>query len=461
MNMKPRLLVSFALFAMTHGGSSLAALSPPELAMLGTTLTVFGAEKAASRDGSIPAYTGGLPASTNPPGFRKDSGRWADPYAGEKPLYAISGKNLGDHEDRLSATSKALLQRFPSYRMEVYPSHRSVAYPKWVLDNTLRNAARAQLAKAGVALESVYGGIPFPFPKSGNEVMWNHLLRYNGTGTDFRLRHWYVDASGRPINSVEERLSIYMPYYDPKGDEASLKMNGNIYLYGIFDYTAPPQVVGNGGLFIDALDPVVRPRQSWTYSAASRRVRIAPDFVYDTPVASQAGVANYDEIFLFDGAQDLFDFKLRGKREMFIPYNNYAMALVQSTSLLTPKHLNPDHVRWELHRVWVVEATLKPGKHHTFSRRVYYFDEDWSGAGMNDEYDQSGQLVKGLFNGFYQLYDSQTPYSRTFWGYDLAEDIYLLAVQLGDPGLGLWLKPEGYSKFTFTPDALPGRGALR
>ncbi|MFY9329409.1 MAG: DUF1329 domain-containing protein [Georgfuchsia sp.] len=461
MNMKPRLFFFLVLSALVYAGNTLAALSPAEIATLGTSLTVFGSEMAGNRDGSIPAYTGGLPTSTHPPGFKKDSGHWADPYASEKPLYAITGQNMERYADKLSATNKALLQRFHSYRMDVYPSHRSVAYPDWVLDNMLKNASRAKLARGGVALEGAYGGTPFPIPKNGNEAMWNHILRYNGYATSYRMRNWYVDSSGQAVNSVEERLDIQYPYYNPKGDAAELKKNGNIYLQYAFDYMAPPQVVGNATLMQDALDPIEQPRRAWAYSAASRRTRLAPDFAYDTPIAAQGGVGTYDEASMFDGAMDLFEFKLLGKREMLIPYNNYAISLTHAKSLMVPRHLNPDHVRWELHRVWVIEATLKPGKHHSFSRRVFYFDEDWGGAGMSDEYDQSGQLVKGIFSGFQQLYDSQTPCARTYWGYDLTSGIYLLTVQVGDPGLGFWLKPKGFPKFTFTPDALPGRAALR
>ncbi|MFA7268627.1 MAG: DUF1329 domain-containing protein [Sterolibacterium sp.] len=461
MNTKPRLFALLVWFATILAGKALAAVSATEAAVLGTSLTAFGAEKTGNRDGSIPAYSGGLPASTNPPGFKKDSGRWADPYAGEKPLYSITGQNMGRYEDKLSAMNKALLQRFPSFRMDVYASHRSVAFPNWVLDNTLKNATRAKLAKSGVALEGAYGGVPFPIPKNGHEAMWNHLLRYNGLGVYFRMRNWYVDGSGQAVNTAEERINLQIAYFDPKGDGAELKKNGNIYQQYAFDYVAPPQVVGNATIFQDTMDPIQQPRRAWTYSAASRRIRLAPDFAYDTPVAGQGGVGTYDEVNLFDGALDMFDFKLLGKREMLIPYNNYALALVQAKTLLTPKHLNPDHVRWELHRVWVVEATLKPGKRHTFSKRVFYFDEDWSGAGMSDEYDHEDRLVKGIFNGFQQLYDSQTPFARTYWGYDLSSGNYLLSIHLGDPGLGLWMKPEGFSKFTYTPDALPGRGAQR
>src|SRR3546814_12861612 len=55
-------------------------------------------------------------------------------------------------------------------------------------------------------------------------------------------------------------------------------------------------------------------------------------------------------------------------------------------------HINPEYARYELHRVWVVEATLKAGLRHAFSKRVFYVDEDsWSIAAV-DCYDGRGQL---------------------------------------------------------------------
>ena len=85
----------------------------------------------------------------------------------------------------------------------------------------------------------------------------------------------------------------------------------------------------------------------------------------------------YDDAAVFNGAMDRFDFKLVGKKEMYVPYSNYRLIYdAKPADMTTPGHLNPDYVRWELHRVWVVEATLKPDKRHIYSKRVFYLDED-------------------------------------------------------------------------------------
>ncbi|MBU1052910.1 MAG: DUF1329 domain-containing protein [Proteobacteria bacterium] len=435
-----------------------AGVSVPEALQLGTSLTPFGAEKAGNRDGTIPPYTGGLTETDIPADFKKGSGRWTDPFPKEKPLYSISSRNMAKYDKKLSEASKALLRKYPSYRMDIYPSHRSVAYPSCVLENSRKNATRARLINGGLTVDGAIGGVPFPIVKNGNEAMWNHLLRYNGHAVKMRASTWFVTTKGVAINSADINAHWQNPYYNPQWTLADLKKNGNYYDQAAYNFIGPPQAFGNASLTTDSLDPVKQPRRVWTYSAASRRIRIAPDFAYDTPVASVGGVVTYDERTLFIGKLDMFDFKLLGKREMFIPYNNYNL-LFQATSsqFLTPRHINPDFVRWELHRVWVVEANLKKGQRHVIGRRVYYFDEDWGGGGMCDAYNNMGQLVKGLFNMFTQLYDIQTPNARNYWAYDLMSGIYSFSLHLGDPGMGLWPQPEGFPNLLFTPDALPNR----
>ena len=447
-----------SLISLLFTGAAKAGVSASEARKLGTELTPIGAEKDGNHDRTIPAYSGGLPANTAPPGFLKGSGRWLDPFPSEKPLFRITSKNMGMYADNLSETSKELLRRHPTYYMDVYPSHRTVAYPAWVRDNTLKNATRAYLVKDGLALEGAFGGIPFPIPKNGNEVMWNHMLVYNGYPAEYRGRNWYVDSRGKAVNSGDLRCSLQSYYYNPAWNAAELKKNGNAFFEAAYNFTAPPNAAGNAAYSVDTLDPVQQSRRAWSYSAASRRTRISPDLTYDTPIASQGGITSYDEGYLFLGKLDLFDYKLVGKREMFIPYNNYKMVFQSSSvQLVSPKHVNPDLVRWELHRVWVVEATLKQGKHHSLSKRIFYFDEDWSGAGMSDAYSRGGQLTKGIFLGATPLYDQQVPMARCYWAYDLISNIYTVIQHFGDPGMGYFLKPEGFPGKTFSPDSLPNR----
>lgn len=454
----PSLLLLFLALTICVSNTQ-AGVSDTEALQLGASLTPFGAEKAGNRDGTIPPYTGGLPVNDFPPDFQKGSGRWTNPFPNEKPLYSITGRNMGEHANKLSESSKALFRLYPAYRMDIYPSHRSVSYPAWVLDNILKNAINARLSKEGLAVEGAVGGIPFPIPKNGYEVMWNHMLVYNGYPAEYRGRNWYVDSNGHAVNTGELKCSLQSKYYTPGWGPDELKKNGNSFFEPAYHFTAPPQAAGNAAYSVDTLDPVEQPRRAWSYSAASRRIRIAPDYSYDTPIASQGGIAAYDEGYLFLGRLDLFDFTLIGKREMYIPYNNYSLVFQSRASqILTPNYLNPDFVRWELHRVWVVEAIRKPGKKHNLSRRIFYLDEDWSGGGMSDAYSRNNQLSKGMFIAQTPLYDVQMPLARCYWAYDLLDNMYTLIQHFGDPGMGYQLRPGGFPPLTFTPDALPNRG---
>ncbi|MBA3028479.1 MAG: DUF1329 domain-containing protein [Desulfobacteraceae bacterium] len=457
--MNHRILMIISLMAMLNTGHLHAGVSATQALELGPSLTPVGAEKAGNPEGTIPAYTGGLPPETSPPGFHPESGRWTNPFPDEKPLYSVTGQNMAKYDNAISETCKALLKRDPTFRMDVYPSHRSAAYPEWVLKNTLKNATQAHLTKNGLALEGAFGGIPFPLPENGNEVMWNHMLVYNGYPAEYRGRNWYVDKNGKAVNTGALQASLQSGYYNPAWNSEELKKNGNAFFEAAYHFIFPPTAAGNAAYAIDTLDPVEQPRRAWSYSAATRRVRISPDLTHDTPIASQGGVTNYDEGYLFLGKLDLFDFKLIGKREMLIPYNNYRLVFeTGSSQILTPKHLNPDVVRWELHRVWVVEATRKPDKRHSLNRRIFYFDEDWSGAGMSDAFGRGDQLVKGIFLAATPLYDAQMPLARCYWAYDLLSNIYTLIQHFGDPDMGYQLKPGGFPEMTFSPDALPNRG---
>lgn len=121
-----------------------AAVTAEEAALLKTTLTPFGAERAANKDGSIPAWTGGY--TTAQPNYKSGDGR-TDLFPGEKPKFAITAKNIDQHADRLSEGIKALLKKYPdTFRLDVYQTHRTAAAPQWVYDNTFANATRATVA---------------------------------------------------------------------------------------------------------------------------------------------------------------------------------------------------------------------------------------------------------------------------------------------------------------------------
>ena len=431
-----------------------AAVSAEEAKQLGTTLTAVGAEKAGNADGTIPPYTGGIAA---PASFVKGSGFRTDPFADEKPRLVITGKDMAAQADKLTEGTKELLKRYPTMRVDVYPTHRTVGLPKFVIDNTLKNATSAKTVEDGVALENVYAGYPFPIPKTGAEAIWNHLLRYSGLGYDGpRYENWNVDSAGVPTLAVKGDAYWAWPIYDPK-------RSGTIsatepFWYNKLMYVGPARRNGEALLLIDFVNPLKQPRKAWQYLPGQRRVRLAPDLAYDTPNPGAAGAGTYDDVSVLNGAIDRYDWKLVGKKEMYIPYSSYRLTYHKVAADITkPHHINPDLVRWELHRVWVVDATLKPGKRHIYAKRRFYLDEDSWLAVASDQYDASGQLYRASFAYQSYSYDVQAPFGDTFAIYDFSSGAYNITGLFG-PNRGLQYMAELPKESAWSPEALAGAG---
>jgi Protein of unknown function (DUF1329) len=438
--------------------ASMAAVTADEAKQLGDTLTDFGAIKAGNADGTIPPYTGGLTKA--PADFKPDSGFWTDPYRDDKPLFRIDAKNIDKYADKLSEGQKLLLKKYPDYYLDIYPTHRSAAYPEKILKATVHNATACKTTREGLGVDiGCRGGMPFPIPKTGNEVMWDHVLRYMGDTQMFTngSRSWVIDSSGKPTMSAQQLTMQDFVYYQV--DQAD--RDPNLFWRTYSNTQSPARRAGEMTGLRDYLDPVDKPRAAWNYLPGQRRVKVSPDFAYDTPVASMGGVTLFDELFVFSGKMDRFDFKLVGRKEMYIPYNGYKNVFDCPTAdmALQPKHVNPACERWELHRVWEVEATLKPGMRHVYSKRIYYFDEDWSGASLYDAFDQSGELYRSLFQTTIQLYDKQMPYGTKNVVYDFNRGLYAYINDITVSGTKVL--PQLMSEKEMNPEAVVGRETAR
>ncbi|MES2257986.1 MAG: DUF1329 domain-containing protein [Pseudomonadota bacterium] len=398
-----------AAAALAHCLTAHAVVSASEAGQLKNTLTPLGAERAGNKDGTIPAWDGG---NTKVPAGWKNGDPRPDIYAGEKPLYAISAKNMAQYEGKLSDGVKALMKRHASFRIDVYPTHRTHAAPSWVYENTLKNATSAKLIDGGYGVEGAYGGIPFPVPKDGAEIFMNSRLAWGGAAEKFQQNTWVVTADGNRTRTAAGIQAWLWPYYYKDGRD---KFQG-IYKYGVLIKSAPSAVAGETILVHEPLNAST-PRGVWQYLVGQRRVRKAPSVAYDTPDTVTSGTGLFDEAFGSFGPVDRHGYKLIGKQEMYIPYNTNRAAMVAPEDLIKPNHLNPDHVRWELHRVWVVEADLLPGKRHALPKRRYYIDEDSWGVVLADHWDAQGQLYHMYFQLPYMAPDVPATVTATVqWG---------------------------------------------
>ncbi|MFD1625323.1 DUF1329 domain-containing protein [Azospirillum griseum] len=437
--------------ALCLAGPAVAQVSADAAAKLKTSLTPFGAEKAGNKDGTIPAWTGGhtTPIAGDVPG-----GRRGDPFKDEKPLFSISQKNVGQYADKLTDGAKAMLAKYPdSFRIDVYKTHRTAAAPQWVYDNTAKNATRARLN--GDLVEGAYGGVPFPIPSSGAEVMWNHILRWRGTAAQWQVTQYQLTSAGNAVLTTVGAADQQMPYYLPDGSPEEFAKRGEYWMVRLVN-NGPPIRAGEAIVGREQIDG--SKSQSWVYLTGQRRVRKLPNPCCDTPAPATAGVMTFDELETFTGRLDRFDWKLLGKQEMYIPYNgNRLLQPQKDEAVLGAHHLNPDHVRWELHRVWVVEATLRAGARHQATRSRYYCDEDTWACVLADRWDANGQLWRTLWTQTFVAPDLPGTVTAAFGMNDLLGGSAYVANLYNAQPVHYAVKPP-FPDRVFTPDAMAGEG---
>ncbi|MBP3062996.1 Protein of unknown function [Ectopseudomonas chengduensis] len=421
MNVKKNLLQSGVLTLSLLATSVMAAVSPDEAAKLGNTLTPVGAEMAGNADGSIPAWTGGLPANA---GAVDPRGFLADPFANEQPLFTITAQNVDQYKDKLTPGQLAMFKRYPeSYKMPVYPTHRSASLPAAVLEATKQNAVNTNMVEGGNGLENFQTANPFPIPQNGLEVIWNHITRYRGGS----VRRLVTQATPQANGSYS---LVYFQdefvFRDALTDYDSSK-SSNVLFYFKQRVTAPSRLAGNVLLVHETLDQVKEPRLAWLYNAGQRRVRRAPQVSYDGPGTAADGLRTSDNLDMYNGAPDRYDWKLEGKKEIYIPYNAYKLdsPSLKYSDIIKAGHINQDLTRYELHRVWHVTATLKSGERHIYAKRDFYIDEDTWQAALIDHYDGRGTLWRVAEAHAQYYYDKQVPWYTVETLYDLLSGRYL------------------------------------
>ncbi|AHK16298.1 DUF1329 domain-containing protein [Thalassolituus oleivorans] len=390
---KKKWIAAGALALMFSTSSVFAAVSVQQAERLKEDLTPLGGERAGNGK-DIPPWRGGL--SLPPLGYTKAGQHHIDPFPGDKPLFTINAKNASQYRAYLSDGQMAMFDVYPdTFKIPVYKTRRTAAAPEWVYENTYKNAVRSELANNGSSLLYAYGGIPFPVidlddKEAGLKAIWNHITRWRGTYLQLRASEVAVQVDGN-FSPTTVQQEVEFNYY--RQDRTIEDLN-NILFYYLSVTKAPARLAGGAVLVHESLNQADEPRQAWGYNAGQRRVRRAPNLAYDTPIAAADGLRYADDTDMFNGSPDRFDWKLLGKKELFIPYNNYRLSSneLSYNDILRPGHINPEYTRYEKHRVWVLEATQKAGVRHVYSKRRFYIDEDTWGIVLADQYDNQGDL---------------------------------------------------------------------
>ncbi len=375
------------LLSFIFSVAAVAELTPDQVARLGVDLTPLGGERAANANGTIPEWTGGI--VTPPQGYQVGE-HHRDPFGDDVPLFTIDSNNFGDHREFLSTGHQKIFELYPSFQMSVYPTRRSASAPDRIYQATRIAAASATLVDNGNGVANAVIGIPFPIPKNGLEVIWNHLLRYRGESVECLMGQAAVTTKG-DFTLVKFLVQAELRYSLPGMTTADLD---NTMLLMKQKVLAPARLAGDILLVHETMNQVAEPRQAWTYNPGQRRVRRAPNVAYDNPGTTSDGLRTADQFDMFNGAVDRYNWELIGKKELYVPYNAYKLHgdQLQFIDILYPLHPNPEHLRYELHRVWVVEATLKDSASHIYKRRTFYVDEDSWQILLADSYDARDQL---------------------------------------------------------------------
>ncbi len=424
----------------------LAAATPQEAARLKTTLTPIGAERQANKSGTIPAWTGGI---------AREGAAGLGPLEKEKPLFSITSKNFESYAEHLPEGAKILFRKYPDYRMDVYPSHRTAAFPQSVYDNVFLNATRAHAAAEGIAygVEGAAGGVPFPLPRNGFEIVWNHLLAFWGPAREVHINTYVISPDGNAQLSSGYKEIADFPFYYPGATPASY---GGYYFKTLHIEEAPPARVGEGYLAWQPIDTAKYKFAAWRILPGERRVRRGPSLSYDVPDPDASGFENLDEYYIFFGGPDRYDFKLLGKGEMYVPYNNNRFYSKPAKEVIGRKHANPGALRYELHRVWIVEGTLAPGKRHVAPRRRLYVDEDSWLAVYSDSWDEDGRLWKFAHGTMYLMPEVPAIILGSQFVYDLTLGGYVFGFSFNDGPDGYRMTPP-HPASTFSPEAMAAR----
>jgi hypothetical protein len=439
-------------------GAASAGVPAAQVERLGQDLTPMGAERAGNADGSIPAWTGGL--SSPPAGLASvPEGHYADPFADDPVLFTVTKENLGEHEDILTPGQRAMLEVYPNYKLNVYPSRRSCALPEEVYGAIRKNAANGSLGGGGDSLEGVVHGVPFPIPSNAYEIVWNHNLRYRG----YKVSRTFVSAAPtRDGNFTPIKVQDDLIFdYSAPGISSLEDLDNTSFRY-LQETLSPARRAGQLLLVHEIVDPSRGERRSWQYTTgrtdSAPRVQRTSAINYDTPQIYSDAMSTADSFDVFSGPLDRFDWKFLGIEERYIAYNSYELSSPahKYADIIKPGHLNQDFVRYEKHRVWAVEAVVKPTQRHVYSRRAAYFDEDGYNMAAGELYDARGGLWRVQEAHLIQYYDVPTCFNASDVVYDLVEGRYVVQ-NLKNEETGIVFDADELNDMMFVPEELRRR----
>jgi hypothetical protein len=447
-----------ALRSYFYFATTCFALQTVALAQSSPQFTVSGAERSGNADGRIPKS----PERTDQPlpGWKPGASREQfSLYAKEIPLQIIAQNNVNQFEKMLSPGAIALLKSKPGYTMPVYPTHRSCGLPALVAENTLRFQGKAHIARNGWSIEdATLPSIPFPHPRTGSEALWNFLVQYQGLGVEWSNGKSYLSPRSSDADPIT--YSWHARTYYPWAEGKSVPV-GDMKAATTISYRSPAAMSGQAVLQRFYFD---KPAESYYYFPGQRRMRRMANYAYDAPLIGFEKTYPSDAGSVFNGNPDRFEWVLKGKRELYVPYNalNITDKDAQGESIFGNKFISAKVRRYELHRVWVIEGNLRPGMRHSTPHKVIYLDEDSWSAVAGEDYDADGAIVRYKEAAAIPIWELGSCSSLfTFTLYDFVQDRYVRDGYISDErelkvfskATAPWLRSE-----SFSPEAITAQG---
>lgn len=452
MNSIRPLCVAILLSQIGLVGTAQAVGTPEEIARLGKDLTCVGAEKAGNADGSLGEWTGKWLGAPEHVDFKGTGNHPIDPYPEDEPLFVITAANLSEYADRLSAGQKAMFEAYPdTFEMPIYPSRRDFRFPDAVCEATLENAKSAKLVDDGEGVVATTGGILFPFPKTGLELLWTSSFgTYRPWTEELVSDNAYVVGQDR-INWGRVASRNLAPPLEP----GKLGKTEGVSAYYLNETLLPQRDRGEINTGVEYFNHETEPRQSWRYDPGTRRVRQSPEYGFDMQFPGSGGSITVDEVRIFNGSGKRYNWDIVGKQEMYVPANTYRLHSPELSyaELLPGNHANPDHMRYELRRVWVLEGNLKDGYRHLYGKRTMYIDEDSWLMVMGDNYDSRGGLWRTSMVNYFYAYEANTWQAGVGLYHDLMAKSYLAFNLINEQPKGYILNRGDLSGRDFGPEA--------
>jgi hypothetical protein len=448
---KTRLLLTASAVAVAFAATSAWAKVPADqAARLGKDLTPMGGEMGGTADGSVPAWTGGLTAPPSGIKFDAKTQNPPNPFPNDKPQFTVNAGNAAQYDAKLLDGYKQLMKLYPTYHMNVYQSRRTCSLPEYVYAAIKNNATVADLTPDGDGVTGGIMGVPFPIPTNAMDIVWNKKLGFRNFKVTRQFAAAPVQRNGS-FNLITVQDEAILRWSDPSKKRAE-DLN-NVALLYIANTIAPARLAGNVILVHESLNAAADPRKAWSYNPGTRRVRRAPDIAYDNPGTNTDAMSTSDAFDGFNGAMDRYNWTVKDRSVKFIAYNDYDAMNTKYADLVKPSHLNQDRVRYEAHRVWNVEATLKPGARHIYARRVMHLDEDAQIVSAAENYDGRGQLWRFQEVHVANMYHVPACNGGAELVYDLLDGRYLaLSMRNEEPPVNYFA--DELNEARYTPEAI-------